>query len=159
MWAPSRLWLNGPSDRALYVFAPVDVSCSALNSVPAPPEAGPRADAGPARAGAAAGNNPGNPGVPAATPAASPNAQNQDLLNRLSLLNWRDETQVLLPGAPPTPRPGWFHRSKAFISYFILTMHPAYWNRRRRALRARENLVRQTFPTTDAAAQKKVKSG
>jgi hypothetical protein len=59
-------------------------------------------------------------------------------------MNLRDEDRALEapPDSPPAPAPTFLYKVRAFVSLFILTIHPAIWNRRRLELIQRENRMR-----------------
>ena len=72
------------------------------------------------------------------------------IINRLARLNIADEDRYLEPnvhmypgpGPAPVPEPGLFFKARLFVTLFVLTLHPAFWNRRRILLRMREARVR-----------------
>ncbi|KAH9927158.1 uncharacterized protein BXZ73DRAFT_90835 [Epithele typhae] len=100
----------------------------------------------------AAGGAPAAPGAPAAQPAAD-GFTTQAVLDRLSTMNLPAEDAILDADAPaPAPAPSLVHQAKTFVTLFLLTLHPAAWDRRRTALRRREGRVRTEVNAREAAA-------
>ncbi|KAF7790894.1 hypothetical protein EIP86_001852 [Pleurotus ostreatoroseus] len=65
------------------------------------------------------------------------------LLSYLASMGLRREEQVLNADAPvPAPEPSLVHKATAFVRLFVLSLHPAVWDRRRAALRRREGRLR-----------------
>lgn len=89
-----------------------------------------------------------------ATQPAAPTSQ-EAILNQLAQLNVSTEARFVEPDATPnpnTPSPTLAHKIKIFCILFFLTLHPAIWDRRRTALRAREGRVREAVRTREARA-------
>lgn len=124
---------------------------------------------GQAAAGGAAGApNGGDPQqqvphqLPQAAPAqAQPNNLSPDyILSRLARLHLAEEDQYLDPrpsrsGPAPadTAEPGWFFKARLFVTLFVLTLHPAFWNRRRVLLTAREAKIRTESHARESAEE------
>lgn len=112
----------------------------------------------------AAPNVAGGEGAAAqARPAANNNAAQQvpattsrgAILNHLAQLNLSTESRFVEPDSTPSPSaspPSLAHKMKTFCVLFFLTLHPAIWDRRRTALRAREGRVREEARTREAFA-------
>ena len=66
------------------------------------------------------------------------------ILNKLSRLNFSNELIYIYSreGTRNGQQPNFFERARIFIILFILTLHPAIWNRRRTALKLREGSLR-----------------
>lgn len=72
-------------------------------------------------------------------------APNPDILfSRLARIHLDDEARALdtTRDDRQTEEPGPFFKIRHFLSLFILTMHPAFWDRRRSLLREREGRLR-----------------
>ena len=126
---------NGPNNRA-----------EAPGNANVPPAA---ARAG---AGAEARPDPGN-GNNAAPPAAP--ASQEAVINRLAHINIAAEAPFAEPNSAPDPNappPSLPHKIKVFFALLFLTLHPAIWDRRRTALRAREVRVREEIRMREARA-------
>lgn len=123
---------------------------------------------GQAAAGGAAGApNGGDPHqqVPHQPPHAAPaqaqphNLSPDYILSRLARLHLVEEDQYLDPrpssGAAQTntAEPGWFFKARLFVALFVLTLHPAFWNRRRVLLTAREAKIRTESHAREAAEE------
>ncbi|KAH8113301.1 hypothetical protein DFH11DRAFT_1705364 [Phellopilus nigrolimitatus] len=92
------------------------------------------------------------PRVPNAARATSAAASNADaILSRLAQLNLDDEQRAL--EGDGIPEPGLFHKARVFVSLIVLTLHPAFWNRRRAALKMREGRLRTEANAREAAVQ------
>ena len=111
--------------------------------------AGARAEGG----GAEGANNAVRPGAGAAQPQGVPGAEaaNQPatrrhsdfLLDFLANMNLRAEDDILNADAPvPAPEPSLFLKARSFVGLFVMSLHPAMWDRRRTALRRREGRLR-----------------
>ncbi|KAF8591474.1 hypothetical protein K439DRAFT_1644166 [Ramaria rubella] len=104
--------------------------------------------AGGAAAGAGADAMPANN---AAQPAV-PNSQDA-ILNHLAQFNLANEARFVEPDSTPNLNslpPSLSHKIKTFFILLFLTLHPAIWDRRRTALRAREGRVREGARTREA---------
>lgn len=66
------------------------------------------------------------------------------VMNRLAEINLNRELRYIgsAEGVPGSEEPSFLERTRMFITLFFLTLHPAIWNRRRAALRAREGRLR-----------------
>ncbi|KAH7103839.1 hypothetical protein BKA62DRAFT_654287 [Auriculariales sp. MPI-PUGE-AT-0066] len=125
----------------------------AANGAAAPPGA---AGAAPAQAGAATANGDAVNGTvvpPAPTGPArlafAPDEPGQDPLARLAHFDLENEAALLEPGATPAQAPRLQQRVKSFFTLFVLSLHPAWWERRRRALRNREGQLRTRYRQPD----------
>ncbi|KZW04003.1 hypothetical protein EXIGLDRAFT_827939 [Exidia glandulosa HHB12029] len=112
------------------------------------------ADAPRAPEGGAANNAQGAPAPPQANGLQATlfgtAGQDPDLVARLANIDLAAQAAMLEPGAAPAPPPTLAQRAKAFVTLLVLSMHPAWWNRRRRALRNREGQLRTTYRQVDA---------
>ncbi|EIW61486.1 uncharacterized protein TRAVEDRAFT_27083 [Trametes versicolor FP-101664 SS1] len=113
----------------------------------------------PAAANPAAPNGAPAQGGAAAAPAGpAPVAVNrnpsrtlpQAVLNRLAMINLNTE-EALLDTDTQQPPPGIVQKAKTFVTLFLLTLHPAAWDRRRTALRRREGRIRTEANAREAA--------
>lgn len=113
----------------------------------------------PAAANPAAPNGAPAQGGAAAAPAGpAPVAVNrnpsrtlpQAVLNRLAMINLNTE-DALLDTDTQQPPPGIVQKAKTFVTLFLLTLHPAAWDRRRTALRRREGRIRTEANAREAA--------
>ncbi|KII95326.1 hypothetical protein PLICRDRAFT_48289 [Plicaturopsis crispa FD-325 SS-3] len=106
---------------------------------------------------AAGGPNaqPPRPAQPPRTASPQPHAV-PNFIDTLAKIGLSAEEAVLSPssGQQPTPPPTLAHKVGAFFSLLFLTLHPAIWNGRRTALRAREGRLR-----TEAHARARVDGG
>jgi hypothetical protein len=121
---------------------------NAGNANAAAAAAGAGAGAGNAAAQARAGTNDNSsqPGVP---------TSQETILNHLAQLNISSEARFVEPGSVPSPNappPKLAHKVKTFCMLCLLTLHPAIWDRRRAALRAREGRVREEARNREARA-------
>ncbi|KAJ3892937.1 hypothetical protein GG344DRAFT_44340 [Lentinula edodes] len=81
-----------------------------------------------------------NPPAPAPAPAAPPT-----LLDNLASFGIAQDQAALestLPLETDSPEPGFARKALLFLVLFLISVHPAVWNRRRALLRAREGQVR-----------------
>ncbi|KAH7916311.1 hypothetical protein BJ138DRAFT_1140056 [Hygrophoropsis aurantiaca] len=83
---------------------------------------------------------------PAPVQGPSPPELPETFLDVLAQINIHEENKALWPTpgqrvASSSP-PGWKHRAWSFVSLLVVTLHPAVWNRRRKALRQREGRLR-----------------
>ncbi|GAW04144.1 hypothetical protein LENED_005914 [Lentinula edodes] len=81
-----------------------------------------------------------NPPAPAPAPAAPPT-----LLDNLASFGIAQDQAALestLPLETDSPEPGFARKVLLFLVLFLISVHPAVWNRRRALLRAREGQVR-----------------
>ncbi|KAF8481351.1 hypothetical protein JB92DRAFT_3039250 [Gautieria morchelliformis] len=120
-------------------------------------------NAGNANAAAAAGGGGGGEGAAAQARAGTNDNSSQPgvptsqeaILNHLAQLNISREARFVEPDSTPSPNappPKLAHKVKAFCMLCLLTLHPAIWDRRRTALRAREGRVREEARTREARA-------
>ncbi|EJD53803.1 hypothetical protein AURDEDRAFT_110551 [Auricularia subglabra TFB-10046 SS5] len=168
------LYIFSPSRRPLFAiliagWVAWEVFAAFRAAMGPPPGAAARAAAAAAAArpaaGAAVNNGPGGaPGGPAQPQAngvapGTPDAtllglnRDQDMIARLANIDLAAEAAILAPGAGPTPPPPLSLRVKSFFTLLVLSMHPAWWNRRRRALRNREGQLRTLYRQVDPNEQ------
>lgn len=74
----------------------------------------------------------------------------QSMLDRLSMLNLSAE-DALLESDAPAPPPSVGQKVKMFVLLFFMSLHPAAWDRRRKALRRREGRIRTEANAREAA--------
>jgi hypothetical protein len=74
----------------------------------------------------------------------APDDRTTMVLENLAHLNLQKEEQAIqaVPGTEVPQEPGIVHKMVTFMALFMVTMHPALWNRRRSALRQREGRLR-----------------
>lgn len=101
------------------------------------------------RAGADPDNRAAGNGAAAAPRARVPTRRNAAqsttdmILARLARLNFDEERRALeSPEGARPQEPSVFFKARLFVSLFVLTLHPAFWNRRRSALKEREGRLR-----------------
>lgn len=123
-------------------------------------ENGGNAGAGAAQAQRAPRNDNGNQVAAAFNPHQNPGrfrnmaATSADaILTRMSQLNLANEDRALNSEAGARDEPGVLTKVQMFFSLLLFTLHPAYWDRRRAALRSREGRVRTEANAREAAAQ------
>lgn len=139
-WGPIRAAIMGPAERHAAAAAAL------AGAAPRRQENG-----GAARPGAAPVQNgdvqqPMGPNVgPRAPPRAAQHISQADaLLDSMANINIQSEGEALAAAerAVPAEEPGFVHKFMAFVALFVLTLHPAVWNRRRVILRQREGRTR-----------------
>lgn len=75
------------------------------------------------------------------------------VISRLSQLNLDQESRALNGEPNASAEPSIFSKVRLFFSLLVLSLHPAFWNRRRTALRSREGRMRTEANAREAAEQ------
>jgi len=165
------LYIFTPSRRPLFatmigLWVAWEVYTVVRAAMPADVRAPRRAAAAAAANGAGAGAAPGAAAANGANGVAGaptrlaflPEEPGVDALARLATIQLGNEAAMLEPGAEPAQVPDWRQRTRAFFTLFVLSVHPAWWERRRRLLRNREGQLRTRYrqpepPAPEAAAE------
>lgn len=115
-----------------------------VNAAPRQGEAAPMAPAGPVQHGVAQVRPQGQGAAPRLPDPAQHVNQAEALIEGLANINIPAEEEALVASerASPAEEPGLAQKVTAFLSLFVLTLHPAVWNRRRVLLRQREGRIR-----------------
>ena len=144
-WGPIRAAIFGPAERHAAAAAAAGRAGGAQrpqeNGEAARPVAveqnGAAAQPRGAQAGVVAGPlAPGDRG-----PAVRQVNQVDSMFENLANINISTEADALTNNEP-AQEPGFVHKFTTFIMLFVLTLHPAIWNRRRVVLRQREGRLR-----------------
>ena len=95
-------------------------------------------------------------GIPAMqNPGAAAAASLEAAIDYLAQLSLEDENHWL---ESDSPEPGVMYKAARFFLLLIFTIHPAFWNRRRAALRAREGRLRTEANAVEAAARQQAEA-